>query len=110
MPYNTYWACNTDGGFITFEAEETIIFSGVGLAFMSGDKRKAYFDVEVSEDGENWTMVYPNGETSGKTLELERYDFTPQKGKFLRVNGYGNSNSEWFSLAEAEIYKKNVSE
>ena len=108
--YNTYWACNTDGGFITFEAEETIIFSGVGLAFMSGDKRKAYFDVEVSEDGENWTMVYPNGETSGKTLELERYDFTPQKGKFLRVNGYGNSNSEWFSLAEAEIYKKNVSE
>ena len=106
--FNTYWTCNMNGEFITYEAEETVLFSGVGLAFMAGDKRKAFFDVEVSEDGKNWTMAYPNGETSGKTLDLERYDFTPIRGKFLRVKGYGNSNSEWFSLAEAEVYKKNI--
>ena len=104
----SYWACDTKGGYITFELPEQVMYSGVSMAFIAGDKRKAYFDIEVSEDGNNWTSVYQNGETSGTTLEPEKYEFTPVKGRFIRIKGYGNSISEWFSLAEVEIHKKNL--
>ena len=76
---------------------------------LMGKKGYSIDELEVSDDGENWTMVYSNGETSGTTLEIERYDFPPTKGRFIRVKGYGNSLTEWFSLAEAEIYKTNIS-
>lgn len=104
----TYWACDTKGGYITYELPEQVIYSGVSMSFISGDKRKAYFDIEISEDGNIWTPVYTNGETSGTTLELEKYEFAPIKGRFIRIKGYGNSISEWFSLSEVEIYKKNA--
>lgn len=104
----SYWACDTKGGYISFELPEAVMYSGVSMAFIAGDKRKAYFDIEVSEDGNNWTQVYKDGETSGTTLELERYEFTPIKGRFIRIKGYGNSISEWFSLSEVEIHKKNL--
>lgn len=104
----SYWACDTKGGYITFELPEPVMYSGVSMAFIAGDKRKAYFDIEVSEDGNNWTPVYQEAETSGTTLELEKYEFTPIKGRFIRIIGYGNSISQWFSLAEVEIHKKNL--
>lgn len=104
---STYWACDTNGGYITFELEKEVLYSGVGLSFMSGDKRKAFFKIEISEDGEKWTEVY-DGETSGTTLGIEKYEFTPTKGRFIRIIGFGNSVSEWFSLSEAEIYKTNL--
>lgn len=104
----SYWACDTKGGYVMFELPEPVMYSGVSMSFISGDKRKAYFDIEVSEDGNNWIPVYKDGETSGETLELEKYEFTPTKGRFIRIKGYGNSLSEWFSLSEVEIHKKNL--
>lgn len=106
--FKSYWACDTKGGYVMFELPEPVIYSGVSMAFISGDKRKAYFDIEVSEDGNNWVSVYKDGETSGETLELEKYEFTPIQGRFIRIKGYGNSLSEWFSLSEVEIHKKNL--
>ena len=73
------------------------------MAFYFGDERIAYFDIEASGDGTHWSPVLTDLESSGLTLDLQRFAFNPVEAQYLRIIGNGNSASLWNSYTEALI-------
>lgn len=76
------------------------------IAYYSGSARKAYFRVDVSEDGENFTTVIADGESSGETDEFESYDLGGVKGRYVKIYGMGNNSSAsgpWNSISELAV-------
>ena len=75
----------------------------VGVMCYLGDQRKYLFDLEVSEDGENWTPVY-SGNSSGTTNEMECFLLGGVKAKYVRYQGHAHSAGSWNNISELRVY------
>ena len=42
--------------------------------------------------------------SSGTTTDFEIYDITDVNAKYVKITGYGNSDSDWNSITEVEIW------
>ncbi|MBE7026437.1 MAG: hypothetical protein E7410_02555 [Ruminococcaceae bacterium] len=108
--YGTYWGVSSDNhdawGIYDFGRVKTL--DKVMFTFMQGNVRKYKFDIEVSEDGVNYTPVITGMETSGtfKTGELEPFDLGGAKARYVKYKGYGNSVNKWNSLVEIVFTEK----
>jgi len=86
----------------TFEKEEKI--TAIALAFYNGSKRKTYFEIQISDDGESFTTV-KDCASSGTTEDMELYRLdTPVNAKYVRILGKGNDINEWFSPTEFYVF------
>lgn len=101
---NTRWSANGDGEWIEFcFGEDSVELKAIGIAFFKGDERASYFDILVSNDGQNWTNLLTNQSSSGQQLSIELFPFTSTYAKYLRYVGHGNSQNEWNSVTEIQI-------
>ena len=100
----TYWSANgTSGVWILYDLRTSRLVQSVDMAFFLGDQRKSFFIIQTSADGATWTEVY-NGESSGNSLELEKFDFEDVMARYVRILGLGNSStSNWNSYTEVQI-------
>lgn len=99
----TRWSASGDGQWIQFCLSDTFSITGVQIAFYSGNTRTSTFDVLVGNDGVNWTTASAGRVSSGTSLNLETFTFTPVAGKYVRIVGHGNSVNAWNSYTEVEI-------
>lgn len=78
------------------------------MAWWRGDIRTAEFDIFISTDGVNYNPVsnFNNGNftTSGTSLGFEVFSFDSVMAEYIQIRGYGNSDSDWVSIAEVEVY------
>ena len=77
--------------------------NGLTIATFRGNERKAYFDIQTTIDGVNWTTVHTGG-ASGTTDKPEVYKFEPVEAVYVRIMGYGNSDNNWNSFTEVIIH------
>jgi len=101
---NTRWSASGEAT-ITFELDKAVNVNCISIAYMDGDKRRSYFDVELSEDGKNWKTL-TDFSSSGVTLEPEFFELKDIKAKYVRLHCFGNSQNGWNSLTDVKIYKK----
>jgi len=102
----TSWAAEGDGQWIMFDFGELQSFTGMGIAWFAGDKRKSRFDIELSHDGKNWTGIL-NGESSGTTAGIEPFPFNGKnKARFIRITGHGNNMGKWNNITETVFYQE----
>ena len=111
VPKNTFdndlttrWAAENDAS-IEWDLGEIKDVDTIMLSFMNGAARQAIFGLEVSEDGVHYVNVF-EGQSSGKTEELEEYKFNPLKARYIKFNGKGNTVSTWNSITEVAIPSK----
>lgn len=106
--YISYWAADGEGKYIEYDLGEERDLIGVDIAWHLGNERQAYFGIETSTDGVNFTERY-RGESSGKYIDPQFYEFdTIEPVRYVRVVGYGNSQgSTWHSVAEFGAYISN---
>jgi len=100
--FSTRWSSDGKGKWIMYDLGGIKQVNSVDLAFYSGASRKTYFSINVSTDAENFTELF-NGSSGGKTLNLENFDFTDQKVRYVKIIGFGNSQSTWNSITETRI-------
>jgi uncharacterized protein YjdB len=106
---NTRWSAKGEQ-WIKFDLGEQKLVNYLSIAFFSGDLRQTIFDVEVSIDGKNYTKLLSKVKSSGLTSDFETFEIDPTKARYIRINGHGNTVSQWNSISEVEIYspsKKN---
>jgi len=72
------------------------------VVWSQGSARYAFFDIEVSNDKENWTKVYPDGK-SYMTDEYESYTFDPVTARYIRLYGKGNTSNSWVTVCEIRV-------
>ena len=100
----TYWSANgTEGVWIQYDLMTTRLVQSVDIAFYLGDTRNSYLIIATSRDGINWTEAF-NGESSGTSTELEKFDIGDIEARYIRILGLGNSGtSNWNSYTEIRI-------
>src|SRR6266516_1534598 len=98
----TRWSAQGDGQWIRYDLGALAAIDHVDIAWYLGDTRASYFDIQVSLDTVTWTKVF-SGQSSGQTLQLERYAFPTTSGRYVRIVGHGNSTSTWNSITEVAI-------
>jgi hypothetical protein len=99
----TRWSAKGDGQWILYDLGAAALIDRVQIAFYLGDQRTEAFDVQVSTDGSSWATVF-SGHSSGTTAALESFDFAEVSARYVRIVGHGNSQSDWNSLTEVEIW------
>src|SRR6266702_2606895 len=99
----TRWSAQGDGQWIRYDLGALAAIDHVDIAWYLGDTRASYFDIQVSLDTVTWTKVF-SGQSSGQTLQLERYAFPTTSGRYVRIVGHGNSTSTWNSITEVAIF------
>ena len=96
----TAWASETNGVEITYEVTQA---SGIAMAFDKGARRHEIFRVDVSEDGQNFHTILDT-QSNGTTTKLQYFpaDF---KARYVKIVGFGNSTSAWFSFSEFSVIR-----
>ena len=93
---------------IQYDLGQTRTVGAVAIAWYKGDQRQAYFDIQASNDGSLWRVVYPGGVGSGATRALQVYDFADLQARYVKIVGYGNSGNSWNSITEVNIFAGNA--
>lgn len=101
--YSTRWSAEGEA-WAVYELEEAVPIGYVGIAQYGGtDGKQAIFELEVSQDGENWTKVW-EGKASGTTISMEAYDMKNTTAKYVRYHGQWTHHSLWNSVTELKIF------
>lgn len=107
---STRWSSNVaDGEWICFDLGEEKSISNVQIAFYNGDKRNWKFDIQISNDGFDFTTVLPSQKSSGKTKEVETFTLPAgTKARYVRYLGHGEEVTGGFynSLTQFIINKE----
>lgn len=101
--FSTRWAGEGNGAWIKYDLGSAKTVSYLNIAFYKGDSRTQKFSIQLSPDGSSWTTVY-SGSSSGKTLNFQKFDFADKQARYVRIVGYGNTENNWNSLTETQIY------
>ena len=79
------------------------VVSKVRMLLPDAGGRRLLYQVEISSDGKNWSMVEDRGthstEGGWKTIK-----FDPKDVQFVRVKGLGNTANTSFHIAALEVY------
>ncbi|TYP76575.1 heparin/heparin-sulfate lyase HepB [Paenibacillus methanolicus] len=54
---STFWAAEGAGEWVSFDLGGSKDIHAVAIAWYNGNQRRAFFDIDVSVDGQNWTRV-----------------------------------------------------
>ena len=104
----TIWAAEGIGRYAEFKLTEETELSAVEIVFNPNNKRKAKFEIQVSEDGREYTTVY-SGVSDGNVGENDWQTFTfdkPVKARYIRYVGNGSNISRWNGVREIRFIKK----
>ena len=88
---------------VIYDLGEVKDINCVGLSWYLGNEREAEFEIYVSDDNETWEKVY-SGFSTGKTTELENYDISGTKARYVKVQGMSSTNG-WISITEMKVFK-----
>lgn len=101
---STVWTCNGNG-YITADLGQVTELGQINVFLQQyTDRRRLKIKVEASEDGNKWTNV--RDEYYGGSTEYFREIAVKIKARYIRINCYGSSTSDWASIAELEIYPR----
>ena len=100
--FDTRWSALGHGQYIIIDLGNTHLLNAIAIAWFKGDERQSSFQIELSEDENDWTTV-TQGISSGETKGLENALPSPRLARFIRITGYGNTSNEWTSISEIEM-------
>ena len=97
----TRWAVEGESwGIFRFGNAKTI--SSVWIATWKAKERQLVFDIEVSEDGKNFTQVW-SGKTQTDKDELEEFKIPQGTYKAVKLVLHGTTAGTWSSVLEVEF-------
>ncbi len=100
---NTRWSNLGVGSWILADLGSTNTICSVDIAWYLGNQRTSNFVIATSTDGTTFTNVF-SGTSSGITLNSEMYSFGSTSARYVRVTVNGNSQNNWASMTELDIF------
>ncbi|SDE02239.1 Copper amine oxidase N-terminal domain-containing protein [Paenibacillus sp. UNCCL117] len=84
----TRWSSDGDNAWIRYDLGSVKPINRIGIAWYKGDERNAVYDIQISENGSDWTTVY-SGQSSGASSAIEETVFSTVIGRYVRIVGHG---------------------
>ncbi len=99
----TWWSNNGNDPWIQIYLAEPNPVCGVAVTWNKGDERDYSFQIEISEDGNNFEKVF-EGANDNESTEQEIYPFDQEvNGKYIKLTIIDtSSNDGWTSIQEID--------
>ena len=98
----TRWSARGKRQWLRLDLGQRQRLGAIEVAWFRGERRRASFEVELSDDGQRWERAFA-GASSGETSEPERYALSGS-ARFVRLVGLGNSDNNWNAATEVRLY------
>src|SRR4249919_583468 len=99
----TRWSSKGIGQFITADLGTAKTVCGVVIAWYRGNERISHFVISTSTDGTTFTNRF-SGDSSGTTLNSEKYTIPATDARYVRVTVNGNTANNWASVTELDVF------
>jgi hypothetical protein len=99
---DTRWSNNGVGSWIQLDLGTSKNICSVDIAWYKGNERQNNFVIASSNDGITFSNIL-NSNSSGSTLEHEKYDITDTNARYIRVTVNGNTQNSYASITEISI-------
>jgi hypothetical protein len=99
----TRWASDGIGQSIRADLGSTQNICSVDIAWYLGDARQYHFVIATSTDGTTFTNKF-SGDSSGTTLNSEKYTIPATDARYVRVTVNGNTANNWASITELDVF------
>jgi hypothetical protein len=99
----TRWSNQGLGSWIRLDLGSQKTVCSVDISWFKGNERQNTFTIAVSNDGNSFTNVF-SGKSSGTTTAAEKYDFTDTQARYVRITVTGNTQSDWVSVNEIDVF------
>lgn len=104
---NTRWSTEGQGEWLLHDLGSIKTIDAIGVALWKGHERNFYFDILVSEDGENFTSLINNYISNGLSEDIEMIELeNPISARYIKYIGYGNSVNNWNNVIEMGAYAR----
>lgn len=101
---DTRWATNGQGEYLQFDLGSRKAITAVSIAWYRGNARTYNYQLQVSDDASTFIDVGGRRTNSGTSATLESTAVATE-GRYLRVVGYGNTESaDWVSVHEVKLF------
>ncbi|HXW12761.1 MAG TPA: discoidin domain-containing protein [Nitrososphaeraceae archaeon] len=100
---NTRWSSHGIGQWIRADLGSTKNICSVDIAWYAGNARQYHFVIATSTDGTTFTNKF-SGDSSGTTLNSEKYTFAATDARYVRITVNGNTVNNWASMTELDVY------
>jgi F5/8 type C domain len=101
--FGTRWASPTFGSWIRVDLGSTKSICSVDIAWYNGNQRKYHFVIATSTDGTSFSNKF-SGDSSGTTLNSEKYTFPSTNARYVRVTVNGNTQNNWATMYEIDVF------
>ena len=105
---NTRWSSLGVGSWIQLDLGSINNICSVNIAWYNGNERQNNFIISSSTDGVNFSDIL-SSESSGSTLDLEKYKVSDTNARYIRITVNGNSQNAWASINELSIDVASIS-
>ncbi|MFC3803914.1 polysaccharide lyase family 8 super-sandwich domain-containing protein [Cohnella sp. GCM10012308] len=103
--FGTRWSGLGKGQWLQFDLGKIQPVGYVGISFYVQNTRTSAFDILVSTDNANWTTAF-SGSSSVVANDsiIQVFDFPDVQARYVKIVGKGNSNNDYNSYNEVQIY------
>lgn len=98
------WESSESDPQITIELGYRHLVKEIGTAWFNGDQDQSSFDIQLSEDGIEFTSILTNESSSGESKSIERFDVTDTVARFVKLISNGNSSTSLTALSEVAVF------
>jgi hypothetical protein len=106
--FSTRWSSPSSGSWIRVDLGSTKSICSVDIAWFKGNQREYHFVIATSTDGTTFTNKF-SGDSSGTTLNSEKYTFSSTNARYVRVTVNGNTQNSFASMYELDVFGSTVS-
>jgi hypothetical protein len=99
----TRWSSFGIGEWIRADLGSITNICSVDIAWYNGNARQNHFVIATSTDGTTFTNKF-SGDSSGTTLNSEKYIIPATSARYVRVTVNGNTANNWASISELDIF------
>jgi hypothetical protein len=99
----TRWSSFGIGQWIRADLGSTKNICSVDIAWYRGNARVYHFVIATSTDGTTFTNKF-SGDSSGTTLNSEKYIIPATDARYVRVTVNGNTANNWANIVELDVF------
>ncbi|MGC1264187.1 MAG: S8 family serine peptidase, partial [Nitrososphaeraceae archaeon] len=99
----TRWANPLIGSWIGVDLGSTKSICSVDIVWYNGNQRQYHFVIATSTDGTTFTNKF-SGDSSGGTLNSEKYTLASTNARYVRVTVNGNTQNNYATLYELDVF------
>jgi biopolymer transport protein ExbD len=100
---DTRWSNNGVGSWIQLDLGTSSNICDINIAWYKGNERQYDFVISASNDGTKFANVSRSTNSSGSTLNLEKYNIADTNARYIRITVNGNTQNSYASITEISI-------